>query len=178
MCGIAGWANLDPRTPPPEGGEELLRSLSAGRPRRGREVRDAAKRVQHELAATRRAIAERKARLWAAADDLMGLLAGEREKIERLAVVVRNQIEAMPEGPARQRWAALLGRMERHAERMRHLVEQVARAGEASAVEPHGADSTDAELRAALNEVGDEDFTRTGVTLYQELATLLKRGAS
>ena len=163
---------------PRSGGEELLRSLGAGRPRRGREVRDAAKRVQHELAATRRAIAERKARLWAAADDLMGLLAGEREKIERLAVVVRNQIEAMPEGPARQRWAALLGRMERHAERIRHLVEQVARAAEASAVEPHGADPTDAELEAALNELGEEDFTRTGATLYQELATLLERGAS
>jgi asparagine synthase (glutamine-hydrolysing) len=27
MCGIAGWANLDPRTPPPEGGEELLRAM-------------------------------------------------------------------------------------------------------------------------------------------------------
>jgi asparagine synthase (glutamine-hydrolysing) len=27
MCGIAGWANLDPRTAPPEGGEELLRSM-------------------------------------------------------------------------------------------------------------------------------------------------------
>ena len=27
MCGIAGWANLDHRTPPPHGGEELLRSM-------------------------------------------------------------------------------------------------------------------------------------------------------
>src|SRR2546425_3508253 len=27
MCGITGWANLEPRTPPPEGGEELLRSM-------------------------------------------------------------------------------------------------------------------------------------------------------
>src|SRR2546425_6848820 len=27
MCGITGWANLDPRTPPPEGGEELLRAM-------------------------------------------------------------------------------------------------------------------------------------------------------
>ena len=27
MCGIAGWANLDPRTPPPAGGEELLRAM-------------------------------------------------------------------------------------------------------------------------------------------------------
>src|ERR1043166_1956146 len=27
MCGIAGWANLDPRTAPPEGGQELLRSM-------------------------------------------------------------------------------------------------------------------------------------------------------
>jgi asparagine synthase (glutamine-hydrolysing) len=27
MCGITGWANLDPRTPPPKGGEELLRSM-------------------------------------------------------------------------------------------------------------------------------------------------------
>ena len=27
MCGITGWANLDSRTPPPEGGEELLRSM-------------------------------------------------------------------------------------------------------------------------------------------------------
>src|SRR5262245_58744500 len=27
MCGITGWANLDPRTAPPEGGEELLRSM-------------------------------------------------------------------------------------------------------------------------------------------------------
>ncbi len=27
MCGITGWANLDPRTPPPEGGEGLLRSM-------------------------------------------------------------------------------------------------------------------------------------------------------
>jgi asparagine synthase (glutamine-hydrolysing) len=27
MCGITGWANLDPRTPPPEGGEDLLRSM-------------------------------------------------------------------------------------------------------------------------------------------------------
>jgi asparagine synthase (glutamine-hydrolysing) len=27
MCGITGWANLDPRTPPPDGGEELLRSM-------------------------------------------------------------------------------------------------------------------------------------------------------
>jgi asparagine synthase (glutamine-hydrolysing) len=27
MCGITGWANLDPRTPPPQGGEELLRSM-------------------------------------------------------------------------------------------------------------------------------------------------------
>jgi len=27
MCGIAGWANLDPRTPPPEGGAELLRAM-------------------------------------------------------------------------------------------------------------------------------------------------------
>src|ERR1043166_6588693 len=27
MCGIAGWANLDPRTAPPEGGEELLRAM-------------------------------------------------------------------------------------------------------------------------------------------------------
>src|ERR1700682_3458882 len=27
MCGITGWANLNPRTPPPEGGEELLRSM-------------------------------------------------------------------------------------------------------------------------------------------------------
>jgi asparagine synthase (glutamine-hydrolysing) len=27
MCGITGWANLDARTPPPEGGEELLRSM-------------------------------------------------------------------------------------------------------------------------------------------------------
>src|SRR2546421_9161374 len=27
MCGITGWANLDPRTPPHEGGEELLRSM-------------------------------------------------------------------------------------------------------------------------------------------------------
>src|SRR2546429_4469056 len=27
MCGIAGWANLDPRTPPPDGGEDLLRSM-------------------------------------------------------------------------------------------------------------------------------------------------------
>src|SRR5438874_2254738 len=27
MCGITGWANLDPRTPPPEGAEELLRSM-------------------------------------------------------------------------------------------------------------------------------------------------------
>jgi asparagine synthase (glutamine-hydrolysing) len=27
MCGIAGWANLDPRTSPPEGAEELLRSM-------------------------------------------------------------------------------------------------------------------------------------------------------
>jgi len=27
MCGIAGWANLDPRTPPLAGGEELLRAM-------------------------------------------------------------------------------------------------------------------------------------------------------
>ena len=27
MCGITGWANLDSRTPPPEGGEELLRLM-------------------------------------------------------------------------------------------------------------------------------------------------------
>src|SRR5205085_2341131 len=27
MCGITGWANLDPRTPPPDGGEELLRAM-------------------------------------------------------------------------------------------------------------------------------------------------------
>jgi asparagine synthase (glutamine-hydrolysing) len=27
MCGITGWANLDPRTPPPDGGEDLLRSM-------------------------------------------------------------------------------------------------------------------------------------------------------
>src|SRR5947208_5332159 len=27
MCGITGWANLDSRTPPPEGAEELLRSM-------------------------------------------------------------------------------------------------------------------------------------------------------
>src|SRR6266536_858161 len=27
MCGITGWANLDPRTPPPDGAEELLRSM-------------------------------------------------------------------------------------------------------------------------------------------------------
>ncbi|PYS23702.1 MAG: asparagine synthase (glutamine-hydrolyzing) [Acidobacteria bacterium] len=27
MCGITGWANLDPRTSPPEGAEELLRSM-------------------------------------------------------------------------------------------------------------------------------------------------------
>jgi asparagine synthase (glutamine-hydrolysing) len=27
MCGITGWANLDPRTPPPEGAEDLLRSM-------------------------------------------------------------------------------------------------------------------------------------------------------
>lgn len=27
MCGITGWANLDPRTSPPEGSEELLRSM-------------------------------------------------------------------------------------------------------------------------------------------------------
>src|SRR5436190_1189615 len=27
MCGIAGWANLDPRTPPPAGGQELLRAM-------------------------------------------------------------------------------------------------------------------------------------------------------
>src|SRR5438270_3221608 len=27
MCGITGWANLDARTSPPEGGEELLRSM-------------------------------------------------------------------------------------------------------------------------------------------------------
>src|SRR6266516_1880097 len=27
MCGITGWANLDPRTPPRDGAEELLRSM-------------------------------------------------------------------------------------------------------------------------------------------------------
>lgn len=27
MCGITGWANLDLHTPPPEGGEDLLRSM-------------------------------------------------------------------------------------------------------------------------------------------------------
>src|SRR5258708_14186259 len=27
MCGITGWANLDPRTPPPDGAEELLRVM-------------------------------------------------------------------------------------------------------------------------------------------------------
>jgi len=27
MCGIAGWANLDPRTPPRDGGAELLRAM-------------------------------------------------------------------------------------------------------------------------------------------------------
>ena len=27
MCGITGWANLDARTPPPEGAQELLRSM-------------------------------------------------------------------------------------------------------------------------------------------------------
>src|SRR5882724_9244499 len=27
MCGITGWANLDPRTPPRDGGEELLRAM-------------------------------------------------------------------------------------------------------------------------------------------------------
>ena len=27
MCGIAGWANLDPRTPPRDGGVELLRAM-------------------------------------------------------------------------------------------------------------------------------------------------------
>jgi asparagine synthase (glutamine-hydrolysing) len=27
MCGITGWANLDSRTPPPDGAEELLRSM-------------------------------------------------------------------------------------------------------------------------------------------------------
>src|SRR5947199_2484894 len=27
MCGITGWATLDPRTPPPDGGEELLRLM-------------------------------------------------------------------------------------------------------------------------------------------------------
>ena len=27
MCGITGWANLDPRTQPPEGSEDLLRSM-------------------------------------------------------------------------------------------------------------------------------------------------------
>jgi asparagine synthase (glutamine-hydrolysing) len=27
MCGITGWANLDPRTPPSDGAEELLRSM-------------------------------------------------------------------------------------------------------------------------------------------------------
>jgi asparagine synthase (glutamine-hydrolysing) len=27
MCGITGWANLDPRTPPPDGADELLRSM-------------------------------------------------------------------------------------------------------------------------------------------------------
>jgi asparagine synthase (glutamine-hydrolysing) len=27
MCGITGWANLDPRTPPPQGAEDLLHSM-------------------------------------------------------------------------------------------------------------------------------------------------------
>src|SRR2546428_342602 len=27
MCGITGWANLDPRTPPPDGADELLRAM-------------------------------------------------------------------------------------------------------------------------------------------------------
>jgi asparagine synthase (glutamine-hydrolysing) len=27
MCGITGWANLDPRTPPPDGASDLLRSM-------------------------------------------------------------------------------------------------------------------------------------------------------
>src|SRR5216684_4032520 len=27
MCGITGWANLDPRTPPPNGADELLRAM-------------------------------------------------------------------------------------------------------------------------------------------------------
>ena len=27
MCGITGWANLDPSTPPHDGAEELLRSM-------------------------------------------------------------------------------------------------------------------------------------------------------
>ncbi|HVS20686.1 MAG TPA: asparagine synthase (glutamine-hydrolyzing) [Pyrinomonadaceae bacterium] len=27
MCGITGWANLNPRTPPPDGADELLRSM-------------------------------------------------------------------------------------------------------------------------------------------------------
>jgi asparagine synthase (glutamine-hydrolysing) len=27
MCGITGWANLDPRTPPPEGADDLLRAM-------------------------------------------------------------------------------------------------------------------------------------------------------
>src|SRR5262245_56846880 len=27
MCGIAGWANLDPRTPPLAGGADLLRAM-------------------------------------------------------------------------------------------------------------------------------------------------------
>src|SRR6266576_265537 len=27
MCGITGWANLDPRTPPPDGADELVRAM-------------------------------------------------------------------------------------------------------------------------------------------------------
>jgi len=35
MCGITGWANLDPRTSPPEGAEELLRSMCGRMTHRG-----------------------------------------------------------------------------------------------------------------------------------------------
>jgi asparagine synthase (glutamine-hydrolysing) len=35
MCGITGWANLDPRTPPPDGAEELLRSMCGRMHHRG-----------------------------------------------------------------------------------------------------------------------------------------------
>jgi chromosome segregation ATPase len=135
---------------------------------------DSLERLRHELEGLPPAIVERLARIRAAAEELMSVLAAEWQRFDRLSDALKSA--AGGDKKLRKQADELLRRLRAHIDEMRQLAERVARAAREWEQNPLGADARLGDLVSALTRLTHGDFARNHEALVDELGTLLARG--